>query len=119
VAGSGENYGTEQEHLNNVAGAHLRITSLRVSTGPAIELLDYLAPIDGRPYPHDARANDLAHWQTRLVSTATSDAAGLLRSQGAQFISPGLVPLPDSALGFQHGALLRDPDGHAMQIVGQ
>jgi len=29
VAGESENYGTEQEHLNNVFGAHLRITALR------------------------------------------------------------------------------------------
>src|SRR2546430_13962691 len=28
VAGTSENYCTEQEHLNNVFGAHLRITSL-------------------------------------------------------------------------------------------
>src|SRR5690349_13408521 len=31
VAGESENYGTEQEHLNNVFGAHLRITGLRAS----------------------------------------------------------------------------------------
>ncbi|HEY6120891.1 MAG TPA: VOC family protein, partial [Pyrinomonadaceae bacterium] len=29
IAGTSENYGTEQEHLNNVFGARLRITSLR------------------------------------------------------------------------------------------
>src|SRR5205807_3719633 len=34
VAGESENYGTEQEHLNNVFGAHLRITALRAPTGP-------------------------------------------------------------------------------------
>jgi catechol 2,3-dioxygenase-like lactoylglutathione lyase family enzyme len=30
VVGESENYGTEQEHLNNVFGAHLRITALMV-----------------------------------------------------------------------------------------
>jgi len=34
VAGTSENWGTEQEHLNNVFGARLRITTLRGS-GPA------------------------------------------------------------------------------------
>src|SRR5262249_35026613 len=48
VAGQGENYGPEQEHLNNVFGARLRITSVRAAAGPAIELLEYLAPRDGR-----------------------------------------------------------------------
>src|SRR6187549_2966575 len=49
VTGKSNNYGTEQEHLNNVFGARLRITSLRTSTGPGVELLEYLAPRDGRP----------------------------------------------------------------------
>src|SRR5262249_28521237 len=64
VTGESENYGTEQEHLNNVFGAHLRITSLRAAAGPGVELLEYLAPRDGRPFPADERANDLVHWQT-------------------------------------------------------
>src|SRR5215471_10312887 len=37
VAGASENYGTEQEHLNNVFGAHLRITAIRGTSGPGIE----------------------------------------------------------------------------------
>src|ERR1700758_1889037 len=53
IAGESENYGTEQEHLNNVFGTHLRITALRGTTGPGIELLDYLAPRSGRPFPED------------------------------------------------------------------
>jgi catechol 2,3-dioxygenase-like lactoylglutathione lyase family enzyme len=61
VAGQSENYGPEQERLNNVFGARLRITSLRAERGPGIEFLEYLTPTDGRPYPADARANDLLH----------------------------------------------------------
>src|SRR5438046_4013679 len=49
VAGESENYGTEQEHLNNVFGAHLRITALRATSEHGIALLEYLAPRDGRP----------------------------------------------------------------------
>src|SRR5204862_538259 len=70
VAGESENYDIEQEHLNNVFGARLRITALRASEGPGIELLEYLAPRDGRPAPADLRANDIAHWQTTLVLEA-------------------------------------------------
>jgi catechol 2,3-dioxygenase-like lactoylglutathione lyase family enzyme len=119
VAGASENYGTEQEHLNNVASAHLRITSLRAVSGPAIELLDYLTPDDGRPYPADLRANDLTHWQTRLTAANAEDAVGRLRAEAVPFVSPGLVPIPADGLGFRAGALVRDPDGHAMQIVGR
>src|SRR5213079_2876020 len=81
VAGGSENYGTEQEHLNNVFGAHLRITTLRAAKGPGIEFLQYLSPRDGRPAPPDLRANDLLHWQTRL---RVRDAARVVgAAQGA------------------------------------
>ncbi|MBI3796126.1 MAG: VOC family protein, partial [Deltaproteobacteria bacterium] len=75
IAGESENYGTEQEHLNNVFGARLRITSLRAAAGPGIEFLEYLTPRDGRPLPADERANDLMHWQTRLVTSDVTAAA--------------------------------------------
>ncbi len=68
VAGESENYGTEQEHLNNVFGARLRITALRGASGPGIELLEYLAPRDGRPFPSDEQANDVVHRQTVLLT---------------------------------------------------
>jgi len=68
VVGESENYGPEQERLNNVFGARLRITTLRAPAGPGVEFLEYLTPRDGRPAPADARANDLAHWQTVRVS---------------------------------------------------
>jgi catechol 2,3-dioxygenase-like lactoylglutathione lyase family enzyme len=59
ISGTSENYGTEQEHLNNVFGAHLRITALRATHGPGIELLEYLAPRTGRPLPSDTQPDDL------------------------------------------------------------
>src|SRR5437762_7188624 len=74
VAGVSENYGTEQEHLNNVYGARLRITSLRAASGPGIELLEYIAPQDGRPFPSDERSNDIVHRQT-IVFTGNANAA--------------------------------------------
>jgi catechol 2,3-dioxygenase-like lactoylglutathione lyase family enzyme len=74
VAGESENWGTEQEHLNNVFGARLRITGLRAEAGPGIELLEYLAPRDGRPAPADLRANDLLQWQTCRPARSTARA---------------------------------------------
>jgi len=116
IAGTSENWGTEQEHLNNVFGARLRITTLRFGgpdAGPAIELLEYLAPGDGRPYPADARAADLVHWQTTVLAAGDQDP----RLPGATWVSPGVVRLPDDRLGFTSGSLLRDPDGHAVRLV--
>jgi catechol 2,3-dioxygenase-like lactoylglutathione lyase family enzyme len=117
VAGESENYGTEQEHLNNVFGARLRITSLRAAAGPAIEFLEYLAPRDGRPRPADERPNDLQHWQTRLVTADAEAAARRLQKDKTPFISPGAVGLSKDDLGFSKGVLVRGPDGHAMQLV--
>ena len=87
VAGGSENYGDEQAHLNNVPHAHLRITTLRAGSGPGVELLEYLSPRDGRPFPPAAKPNDLFHWQT----VVTTDVA---------------VP-----------ELVRDPDGHALLLT--
>ena len=66
VVGMSENYGTEQEHLNNVFGAHLAITALRAPRGPGVELLEYLAPRTGRPIPSDTQANDDWYWQINM-----------------------------------------------------
>jgi catechol 2,3-dioxygenase-like lactoylglutathione lyase family enzyme len=117
IVGRSENWGTEQEHLNAVFGARVRITTLRTEEGPAIEFLEYLAPRDGRPMPPDERANDLMHWQTTLVTRDIAEASGHLRAIRASFVSPGLVALADRGLGFAQGMLVRDPDGHVMQLV--
>ncbi|HZY31075.1 MAG TPA: VOC family protein [Candidatus Methylomirabilis sp.] len=117
VAGESENYGAEQEHLNNVFGARLRITGLRAASGPGIEFLEYLTPPGGRPIPSDHRANDLAHWQTTLVTRDASAAAARGLAARHPFVSPGAVTLRERTLGFAKGFLIRDPDGHVMQVV--
>jgi hypothetical protein len=78
-----------------------------------------LAPRDGRPYPADARANDLVHWQTTLVTPDLASAARALRASGAAFLSPEPVAVPGRRLGFRAGLLVRDPDGHVMEVVEQ
>jgi catechol 2,3-dioxygenase-like lactoylglutathione lyase family enzyme len=107
VAGESENWGPEQERLNAVRGARLRITALRAPAGPGIELLEYLSPRDGRPAP-DERANDLAHRRTRLVAAP----AARLDALGAP-----PVELPPDGLGFARAVSVRDPDGHDLEIV--
>jgi catechol 2,3-dioxygenase-like lactoylglutathione lyase family enzyme len=117
VVGESENYGPEQERLNNVFGARLRITTLRAAAGPAIEFLEYVTPRDGRPYPADHRANDLAHWQTRVTASDAGSAAQALRTGKAQFGSPGVITMAEGRLGFSRGFLVRDPDGHVVQVI--
>jgi len=117
VAGRSENHGDEQARLNGVEGAHLRITTLRAARGPGVELLQYLAPTDGRPYPADARPNDLVHWQTTVLAPELDDVASAVRAAGATVVSRAAGELAGSRLGLARALLVRDPDGHALLLA--
>jgi catechol 2,3-dioxygenase-like lactoylglutathione lyase family enzyme len=119
VAGTSENYDTEQEHLNNVFGARLRITAVRARGGPGIELLEYLAPRDGRPAPADLHANDVAHWQTTLLTAEPRRIDALLRTRLFSLVSPHVQELSSATLGVRSAILVRDPDGHALRIASR
>ena len=58
----------------------------------------------------EEKANDLIHWQTRFLRDSAGDAASLRAP---------LVELPDGRAGFRKAVTVRDPDGHAIQIVEQ
>jgi catechol 2,3-dioxygenase-like lactoylglutathione lyase family enzyme len=107
IVGESENYGPEQERLNNVFGARLRITSLRGAAGPGVEFLEYLAPRGGRPYPPDEKPNDIIHWQTLFTTASVSQAEREMRRVHAGLVSAGTV---------LNSIIVRDPDGHAAQI---
>lgn len=118
IAGGATNYGVEQEHLNNVFGARLRITTLRAPAGPGIELLDYLAPADGRPAPTDIHASDIAHWQTTIATRGLEALfGGAAGPRLFQLVSPDVIPMAESPLGFTRGVTIRDMDGHALRLV--
>ena len=119
IAGESENYGTEQEHLNNVEGARLRITSLKAGAGTGIEFLEYLQPDNGRPLPEGTTPKDLIHWETTLVVEDVDIAAEKLRQSGYQFVSKAIAEIDESTLGFKRAFLVRDPDGHVLRIVQQ
>lgn len=107
VVGGSENYGTEQERLNSVFPARLRITTLRGDSGPAVELLEYLTPRDGRPMPLDTRVTDLWHWHITVTGPDAQALFDASRGAGGWPVSPGA----------QAGSILVcDPDGHALLI---
>jgi catechol 2,3-dioxygenase-like lactoylglutathione lyase family enzyme len=106
VAGGAENHGLEQERLNQVFGARLRITALRAPRGPGVEFLEYIAPPGGRPLPVDARTNDHLAWTTAFrvenpaATVKSAEASGATRA---------------SIAGEQ--TLVRDPDGHLLLVT--
>lgn len=120
VAGTSENQGYEQEHLNNVFGAHLLITGLRTEQGPGVELLHYLAPDNGRVAPQDTRVNDLWSWQieARAGSRAAFDALDrALREHGYRAVSSVPIDLPAAEETYARAHLWRDADGHAVLLT--
>jgi catechol 2,3-dioxygenase-like lactoylglutathione lyase family enzyme len=116
-AGESENFGTEQEHLNQVFGAHLHITGMRADAGPGIEFLEYLTPRDGRSRPADVRANDIIHWQTMIATDELDLLAKKLQDARVPFVSPGVVAVPKDKAGFSKGALVSDPDSHSVLLI--
>jgi catechol 2,3-dioxygenase-like lactoylglutathione lyase family enzyme len=117
VVGESENYGPEQEHLNNVFGARLRITSLRSIEGPGIELLEYQSPGNGRAMPADEHANDLVHHQTRLITDDIAEALTALQEKHYELVSSGITILPKAEIGFHFALIVRDPDGHPIELA--
>ena len=117
VAGRSENWGPEQERLNSVFGARLRITALRAGAGPGVEFLEYLAPAGGSPAPPGAKANDLASTATVVEVAEVESAARSLLEGGYTWVSPGAVALPKDALSLSKAALVRDPDGHFVRLI--
>jgi len=115
VKGQTENYGIEQERLNNVFGARLRITAVGGESGPAIEFLEYLAPRTGRPMPDDTRANDLWHWQIHLSTDSAEAVVPRIVSHGGSLVSPGTINMMEEA-PFDVGVLARGPTGHAVLV---
>jgi catechol 2,3-dioxygenase-like lactoylglutathione lyase family enzyme len=112
IVGESENYGTEQEHLNNVFGARLRITTLHADSGPGVELLEYLAPRTGRSFPADSAVNDLWHWHVNMRTEATEEQT-VASTRTLRYVSSGIVRFEDRTAG----VLVRDPDGHAAMLL--
>jgi len=114
--GSSENFGTEQEHLNQVFGARLDITGLAAESGIGVEFLEYITPPGGRPYPASSRPSDLWHWHTTII---VDDIEKVYQSALGRYdiLSTKIVNLESAPLPYRHGFMLRDADGHAVLVV--
>ena len=114
VAGNSENYGSEQEHLNQVFGARLWITGMQAEEGFGVEFLEYIAPPGGKAYPVDSTPLDHWYWHTAME---VDDLFGLLEnieSKNYTVVSSGIVTLKE--LNYSKSVIVRDPDGHAVLL---
>lgn len=112
IMGHSENYGSEQEHLNQVFGARLWITGLSAKEGMGVEFLDYIAPQGGRAYPKDSTPTDLWNWQTVIKVRNLEATYQDLQHADAHFVSMGIVDLNGTKQ-----FMIRDVDGHALLLT--
>ncbi|MEH2411775.1 VOC family protein [Nostoc sp.] len=114
------NWESTQTSLDNLPGAKVQITGLRPDQDSVgIELLDYILPGKGRPIPSDWKSCDIAKMQIELVVNDIEQAVEILRQNGVQFVSSGVIQFTDSASPDRQGYLVKDPDGHAILLIAE
>ncbi len=112
-----ENFGVEQDRLSGIANVRVRISSLKAPAGIGIELLEYLAPTDGRPIPIDTEFNDLWCWQTNIIVTAPLDTVQQLTAAQFPLVSAEISLASESTLEFDRQFVFQDPDRHTIRLV--
>ena len=117
MAGESENYDLEQEHLNNVFSAHLRITSLRGPDGIGVEFLEYITPRDGRPAPASASPIDISHHETVLLVDDLATLNMTLGDPKNHAVTVKQIAGSELLFHASHAELIRDPDGHQLLLL--
>jgi hypothetical protein len=64
--------------------------------------------------PRDAKANDIWHWQTRVMVGDCREARDAVRAGRSGFVSAGVIDVSTTPFGPGKWFLARDPDGHAV-----
>lgn len=116
LAGKSENYGPEQEHLNQVFGARLEISGLMAQQGIGIEFLEYIAPPGGRNYPANSEVSDLWHWHASIEVADLNAIHQQLKNRDIEIVSKEIILLKNTKLNASKGLLIRDVDGHAVLL---
>jgi catechol 2,3-dioxygenase-like lactoylglutathione lyase family enzyme len=117
VAGRSLNHGVEQDRLDGVSGAVVEVTSLAPDPElpPHLELLCYRSPAICRSALPLPRSNDSAATRIVLEMEQLPETMRKMFAAQADFISDGAGDLHDG----RPAALIRDPDGHALLLLGR
>src|SRR5262249_15892969 len=116
VAGGSLNRGREQEQLDAVPGAVVEVTALDPGSDhpPHLEFLCYRSPGPPRGVPGAFRRNYIAATPPTLEVDDLPALEHRLAAARVCFISSGTVALRDN----RPALLIRDPDGHALLLLG-
>ncbi|MEH1928516.1 VOC family protein [Nostoc sp.] len=109
--------GQDYSDLQDVAGAKIRIITLRLGD-ELIELMEYLN-IQGKPIPSDSQSNDLWFQHLAIVVSDMDRAYAHLRSFSIQPISvaPQTMPPDNEASAGVRAFKFKDPDGHDLELI--
>jgi catechol 2,3-dioxygenase-like lactoylglutathione lyase family enzyme len=116
VVGGSLNRGREQEQLDAVPGAVVEVTALGPGAGssPHLELLCYRSAGPSRGPRPALPSNDVAATRLTLEVDDVPALEHRLAAARVRFVSTGIVSLQDN----RPALLIRDPDGHALLLLG-
>lgn len=114
VGGRSLNQGPEQDRLDGLSGCLVNVVALQPLSQltPHVELLHYRSP-PSRASVMPPHANDVASVRQVHKVDDLPTLVRRLKSDGAVFVSDGLVSLADGG----SGATVRDPDGHMIVLL--
>jgi catechol 2,3-dioxygenase-like lactoylglutathione lyase family enzyme len=117
VVGGSLNRGREQEQLDAVPGAVVEVTALDPGSDnpPHLELLCYRSPGLSQDVPAGLPSNDIAATRLTLEVDDLPALEQRLVAARVRSISAGTVTLQDN----RPALLVRDPDGHALLLLGR
>jgi hypothetical protein len=69
--------------------------------------------------PADEQANDLIHHQTILMTSEMRRTIETLCTAKVRFVSEGVSCERPLTGELKHRVLIRDPDGHGMEVIDQ
>jgi catechol 2,3-dioxygenase-like lactoylglutathione lyase family enzyme len=117
VGGGSLNRGREQEQLDAVPGAVVEVTALYpgAKNPPHLELLCYRSPCPPPGGPGALQSNDIAATRLMLEVDVLPALEYTLATEHVRFISSRTVALR----GNRPALLIRDPDGHALLLLGR
>jgi catechol 2,3-dioxygenase-like lactoylglutathione lyase family enzyme len=119
LAGESINYGQEQDDMDGLANTKVFISSLQPEErGMGIEFLDYQKPNPQRRQRINPKSTDINEWRTTMIVENIAELHQKISQTIAANSQGPLIPLPPQLWGGNQGFQVRDPDGHAILLIG-
>jgi catechol 2,3-dioxygenase-like lactoylglutathione lyase family enzyme len=119
VGGTSHNHGKEQDGLDGLSEIQVEITSFRPTGQPlGIELLNYLQPEGGRERSNP-RPTDINEWRIIIDCENLDELHAVMKGSELVNSCGPVVDVQQEFCGRPRGFVVRDPDQHALVLVGE